>query len=206
MTKAFLAARRGVLVLPEADQQVRRQADALPAQEEAHEVGREHEHQHRGDEEVEVAEEPAPPRVVLHVAHRVQVDERPDTGDQQQEERGQRVVEQVHADVHVAGLEPGPQVLAHLPVALIAAQQREEQHQAEQEGDGGGEESEPVAPAIHRATGERPADEEHQRPERRQRDHQPQQREHAVGGRGADDRHAAVRFALEEDVGHVRPL
>ena len=86
------------LVLPEADEQVRRQADALPAQEQAHEVGRQDQREHRGDEQVEVAEEAAATRVVLHVADGVDVDQRADAGDQEQEQRGQLVVEQVHAD------------------------------------------------------------------------------------------------------------
>ena len=90
---------RGRLVLPEADQQVRRQADALPAEEQAEVVLGQHQHQHRGDEQVEVAEEPAPAGVVRHVADGVDVDQRADAGDQQQEQRRQRVVEQVHADV-----------------------------------------------------------------------------------------------------------
>ena len=47
----------------------------------------EHQREHRGDEQVEVGEEPAPARVVLHVADRVDVDQRADAGDQQQEQR-----------------------------------------------------------------------------------------------------------------------
>ena len=45
---------RAVLV-PEADQQVRRETDALPADVEHHEVVAEHQQQHRRDEQVEVA-------------------------------------------------------------------------------------------------------------------------------------------------------
>ena len=89
--------RRGVLVLPEADEQVGREADALPAEEQPEVVLRHDQHEHRGHEQVEVAEEPHPARVVLHVADRVDVDQRADAGDQQQEQRRQRVVEQVHA-------------------------------------------------------------------------------------------------------------
>ena len=88
---------RGRLVLPEADQQVRREADALPADEQHEVVVGEHQQQHRRDEQVEVAEEPAPARVVLHVADRVDVDQRADAGDQQHEQRRQLVEQQVHA-------------------------------------------------------------------------------------------------------------
>ena len=60
---AFLAAVAAVgLVLPEPDQQVRREADALPARVQHQVVVGQHQQQHRGDEQVQVAEEPAPLR------------------------------------------------------------------------------------------------------------------------------------------------
>ena len=64
--KAFLAAvaaRR--LVVPEADQQVRRETDAFPADVQQQVAVGEDEEQHRRDEQVEVAEEAAPAGVVL---------------------------------------------------------------------------------------------------------------------------------------------
>ena len=100
MMNAFLAAvaaaGRGV---PEGDQQVGRQTDALPAEVEHHVVVAEDQQQHRGDEEVEVAEEPPAARVVRHVADRVHVDQEADAGDQQHEDRRQRVEEQPEVDV-----------------------------------------------------------------------------------------------------------
>ena len=71
---AAVAADRAVVV--EGDQQVRREADALPADVEQQVVVAQHQQQHRGDEQVEVAEEPPPARVVRHVAERVDVDQR----------------------------------------------------------------------------------------------------------------------------------
>ncbi len=56
------------LVLPEADEQVGRQAHALPADVEQEVVVSEDEQEHGSDEEVEVAEELPLVRIVLHVA------------------------------------------------------------------------------------------------------------------------------------------
>jgi hypothetical protein len=71
---------RGRLVEPEADQQVGGQAHAFPAEEQLHEVGRRHQHQHGEGEERQVGEEPRPPVVLGHVPPAVEVDERRDGG------------------------------------------------------------------------------------------------------------------------------
>ena len=97
---------RGRAVLVEADQQVRREADALPAEVEHHEVVAQDQQQHRGDEQVELREEPPPARVVAHVADRVEVDQRADPGDEQHERQRQRVDPQPEVDVQAADGEP----------------------------------------------------------------------------------------------------
>ena len=163
--------RCGRLVLPEPDQQVRRQAHALPAEEDADVVVGEHQDQHRDDEEVQVAEEPAPALVVLHVADRVDVDQPADPGDQQQEQRRERVVEQPELDLPVTGAEPGPQVQADLPVLGPATQDRDEQPQGADERAEHGRRTEQVAEAVgtpaaeqqHRGAECRQRDDEHQR-------------------------------------------
>ena len=73
------------LVRPEPDQQVRRQADALPADVEAEVVVGEHQQEHRRDEQVQVGEESPALGIVGHVADGVDVDQRADAGDQQDE-------------------------------------------------------------------------------------------------------------------------
>src|SRR5207342_16449 len=108
--------------------------------------------------QVEVAEEATPARVVLHVADRVDVDQRADAGDQQQEQRRQRVVEQVEVDLQAARLEPGEQVLGDLAVLAVAAEQLEEQQQADQERADRQRATEPRAPAVEAATAQRTAD------------------------------------------------
>jgi hypothetical protein len=88
-------------VEPERDEQVRREADALPAEEQRQVAVTEHQHQHRRDEQVEVAEEQPAPRVVGHVAQRVDVDEQADAGDEQHERGRQRVEQQAEVDLQL---------------------------------------------------------------------------------------------------------
>ena len=65
------------LVVPEADQQIAHQPDALPAEEQLHEVVGRHQHQHGEGEQREIGEEARPVRILLHVADRIEVDEAP---------------------------------------------------------------------------------------------------------------------------------
>src|SRR5918912_1158168 len=64
-----------VLVVVEADEEVRAEADALPADEHDEVVRAENEQQHHEHEEIEVREEARIPRLVAHVAGGVDVDE-----------------------------------------------------------------------------------------------------------------------------------
>ncbi len=86
--------RGGLLVLPEPDEQVARQPDQLPGDEDDEEVVREDEQQHRDHEQVQVGEEPPVARVMAHVADRVDVDEEADRQDDDQEAGGQVVDEE----------------------------------------------------------------------------------------------------------------
>ena len=183
---------RGGLVLPEADQQVRREADALPAEEQGEVVLGHDQQEHRGHEQVEVAEEPDPARVVLHVADRVDVDQRADTGDEQQEQGGERVVEQVHPDVQVTGLDPVPQVLGDLTVVVGATEERDEHRHADREGAEREDGAEQVAERRERLRRDGPADQQDRRTGSRKRDDQPGQGEHAVRRRRVDDGNASL--------------
>jgi hypothetical protein len=80
-----LHAGRGLLRVgvPEGDEQVGGEADALPAEEHHREVVTHDQQQHREDEEVQVAEEAPVGRLLRHVADREDVDEHPDAGDDQ---------------------------------------------------------------------------------------------------------------------------
>ncbi|MPM40358.1 hypothetical protein SDC9_86998 [bioreactor metagenome] len=169
--------RRPWPLLPEADQQVGRQTDALPAEEQQQVVVRQHQDQHRRDEQVQVGEEPAPVGVVGHVADRVDVDQRPDTGDQQGEQDRQLVDPQPEARRPAARVDPFVQRGAHH--ALV---RRTQQHLGEQ---AGGDRERPdrhqggqvVAPLV----GHPSEDEQQQGTERGGGDHRPAPGEHSLG-------------------------
>ncbi len=83
--------RRTVLGVPEADQKVGRQAHAFPAEEQLHEVGGGHQHQHGKGEQRQIGEE-ARARVVLgHIAPAIKVDQRRHGRNHDQHGAGQRI-------------------------------------------------------------------------------------------------------------------
>src|SRR5690606_20917121 len=96
-------------VRPETDQQIRRQADALPADVQAEEIVHQHQQQHRGEEQIQVREELSALRVLAHVADRVDVDQRANTGDQQRETHRQLVELQTEVDLQIGDGNPGEQ-------------------------------------------------------------------------------------------------
>ena len=63
------------LVLPESDEQVRRQTDTLPPQIEAEEIVCQHQQQHGCEKQIQVREEASPLCVMAHVPDRVHVNE-----------------------------------------------------------------------------------------------------------------------------------
>ena len=100
VTNAFLPADGvGLAREPERDEQVAAGADALPAEEGDQEVVAQHEAEHREDEQVQVDEELREVLVAVHVADRVQVDQRADAGDEQRHRDRQRVDEEPGVDL-----------------------------------------------------------------------------------------------------------
>jgi hypothetical protein len=95
------------LVVPEADQQIAREADALPSEEQLHEVVRGHQHQHREGEQREIAEETRPAGILVHVADGIEVHEAGDRRHDDQHHGGQRVDAQRPVDRQLAGQHPG---------------------------------------------------------------------------------------------------
>ena len=103
VTNAFLPATAAELRSNQNEiEQVGAQADALPAEEGQQEARAEHEHEHRGREQVHVREEAAEALVAVHVADRVQVDQRADAGDEQDHRRRERVGEEAEVDAEAA--------------------------------------------------------------------------------------------------------
>ncbi len=102
------------LVVPEADQQIAREADALPAEEHLREVVGGHQRQHGEGEERQVREEPRPVRVLGHVADRIEVHERGDGRHHHQHHGGERVDAERPVDLEIGRDDPGEQ-----PDALV---------------------------------------------------------------------------------------
>ena len=105
------------LVVPEADQQIAREADALPAEEQLREVVGRHQRQHGEGEQRQIREEPRPVRVLGHVADRIEVHERRDGRHHHQHHGGQRVDAQRPVDLEVGRDHPGEQRDALVVVA-----------------------------------------------------------------------------------------
>ena len=143
----------GRVVVPEADQQVGRETHALPADVEEQVGVGQHQQEHRRDEQVEVGEEPALVRVVLHVPDRVDVDERPHEGHQQHEGHGQLVDEHAGVEVERAGRHPVEQVQVRGAVLAVAAEHGQPDDEADDEGrprQRGGEQRPPLVGARGR--------------------------------------------------------
>ena len=145
--------RRGGFVGPEPDEQVRRETDTLPADVEQQEVVGQDQQQHRRHEQVQLAEEAAPVEVVLHVADRVNVDQRPDSGDQEHEHTGKRVEQQVGVGMEAADGDPSEEVLVDLTgLSTVTADQSEEHDQPDDERRDRGRTAEQMPPRVGAAT------------------------------------------------------
>ena len=79
------------LLVPEADQQVAHETDAFPAEEQLDQIVGGHQHQHREGEQRQIAEEPRPVRILVHVADRIEMHERRNRVDHDQHDGRQRV-------------------------------------------------------------------------------------------------------------------
>ena len=112
------------LVIPEADQQVAREADAFPAEEQLHEIVCRHQHQHREGEHRQIAEKPRPIRVFMHVADRIKVHESGYGVDHHQHHGGQSIDPQRPVDLEIAGRNPGQDRHAHIVMAKADMQRR----------------------------------------------------------------------------------
>jgi hypothetical protein len=148
---------------------------ALPADEGDQQVAAEHQHQHREDEQVQVDEVLGIVPVAVHVADRVQVDQRAHTGDEQRHRDRQRIGQE--PDVHLQGAhrDPTEQRLDELALlALLAEQPGIDDH--------GGHEAATAhgcgQPTGRRLTQPPPEGEEDQEPGERQRGDQPDEIKH----------------------------
>ena len=103
----FLARRRRrIFREPESDQQIRRQAHALPADEHHQVVVGQHQRQHEEHEQVQVGEEAVVAGVVPHVADGVDVDQKSDSGDDQQHDQRKLIEIESEVGAEAAGANP----------------------------------------------------------------------------------------------------
>ena len=132
--ECLLAGSRGaVLFVPEADQEVRAGAHTLPAEERDQHVRAEHQHEHAECEQVEVQEELAEPRIAVHVADGVEVDQRPDTCDEQTHRDAERISEECQVDMGAPERNPLEQGLDVVPFFGGLRQQIEEHAERDDE-------------------------------------------------------------------------
>src|SRR5581483_9222738 len=106
---AFLAA--SAAAEPEADQQVGAEPDAFPEDKQQQKVVGQHQHQHRKDEEGQVGEKAPIPRIAVHVADGIDVDEKADRRDDDEHQRRQLVGVEADRRLEIAGRNPGVEPL-----------------------------------------------------------------------------------------------
>ena len=99
-----LGRRHPVVVV--ADEQIRAEPHPLPPDEEHGVVVAHHQEEHRDHEEVHVGKEAREPFLAVHVADRIDVDQKAHAGDHQHHDAGQRIDQEPQVDRDVTAEEP----------------------------------------------------------------------------------------------------
>ncbi|MPM58924.1 hypothetical protein SDC9_105759 [bioreactor metagenome] len=191
---------RGMPLLPETDQQVGRQADTLPADEQQRVVVGQHQRQHRHDEQVQECEEATAVRVVGHVADRVDEDQRSDPGHQQREENRQLVDQQGGLQIQAADADPVEHRHVHRPLVDRCTEHLDPQHRRDDERTQRAEYPEPMAPGV----GGFAAEQQDRRHHQGYRDHQPGVGEQPSGFHRDDDFQQTHHSPLSASAGSGR--
>ena len=130
-----------VFEVPEADQEIGADADALPTDEHDEQVVAQHQHQHREREKVQIQEEalkaPIVAVVVVHVADRVEMNQEADAADDKRHHRRERIEEERELRVKRIRADPGVDVVhqeARFGFELRQTQQRVEGNEERQRG------------------------------------------------------------------------
>src|SRR6059036_146403 len=97
----------GVIVIPKADEQIRTEADSLPADEEQQQIVRHHQEKHEKDKEIEIDEKSHHSFVVSHVAQGIDVNQKTDAGNDEKHYRRESV--DLKRDLYLKrpGFDPG---------------------------------------------------------------------------------------------------
>src|SRR6185436_2980221 len=96
-----------------ADQQVRAETDAFPADKHQHEVVAEHERQHREHEQVEKREEAIEAFLTVHVTDGKDVNQKTNKGDEERIRSAQTIHREREVSVESSNRQPGPDVIEH---------------------------------------------------------------------------------------------
>ena len=164
--------------IPEPDQQVARQADQFPGDEDHQEAAGEDQDQHREHEQVEVGEETPVPRVVGHVPDRVDVNEHANRGHDDQQDGRQVVDGETDVDVErLPGRDPLPELDREARVTEAPAQRGHDHDHADQPADDHDTDGQPVGLFVQPPS-EEPRQDESCQGQRRDQD---DERLHAVG-------------------------
>src|SRR5687768_4898268 len=83
--------RIGVILIPESDQRVRAQPDALPTRTHNRHAVAEHQGEHGSREKIQYGKEPPEGVVVMHIADGIDMDQTADAGDDKNHHRRKRI-------------------------------------------------------------------------------------------------------------------
>ena len=83
--------RVGVIVVPKTDEEIGTETHAFPADEQHQQIVPHHQQEHKEDKQVQINEKTNHPLVVPHIAERIDMDQEPDAGDDEQHHRGQGI-------------------------------------------------------------------------------------------------------------------
>ncbi len=133
-----LHARRGVfqILVPEGDQQVGAEADALPANEHEDEIIRQHQGEHGEHEEVHIGKEAPVALILVHIADAVDVDQGADEGDHQGHGAGEGVEQKGHRHVKIARADPVEEGVDQLPLLRREAHETDKIDRGDDEAQG----------------------------------------------------------------------
>ena len=166
---------RGLLLVPEADEQVAAKAHALPADEHDEIVVPQHQEEHREHEQVEIGEKSRVARVAVHVAHGVYVHQKAHARHHEQHDGAERIDQEAHRGAEAPRFHPRPErhgvAAARAENHLRSDAQHDEKRQARHDGSDGArllahvpsEESVDQDP-DHRKNGNEPSQFDHDSP------------------------------------------
>ena len=116
--------------IPESNQQIAAESNAFPPHEHDREARAEHEQQHEEHEQIEIGEIARVPRIFLHVTNAEDVNQGPDTGDDEQHHGRQLVHLKAGIHLQATDVNPGP-VLEHDGRVSMQCDERAEHRDAD---------------------------------------------------------------------------